>query len=289
MNPDTGHNRGRAAPIIAAMLFTTGVLGQATKYEPYEKDAAQAIGRKLAEEIQVTIRPGARIKMLILPLVGDSINQNISSAVKDAIRNSSTFVVDEVSESTLSKLLNKILGDNANKKTISTVDEAIASGREREANAVLFGEVRKNYMDPEKGQYVIDTWVKIVDVKSGNYMFVGSYTNISEPGLLSAAGIQVALHDVGAFKRIMMWVIFLLVLPLVVLFFKEAAFGNRPLVPAVLMVCFTGLDLLFAYVLLNFSLDSVGSILLFTLSILISIVWNLFILNKIYLMTYGKQ
>lgn len=288
MSPDTSHS-GQKMAILAAALLCAACWTQATKYEPFEKDAAEAIGRKLTEEIQLSVRPGARIRMLIMPLLGDSVNQNVSTAVKDAVRNSSTFIVDEVSESTLSKLLNKILGDNANKKSISTVDEAIASGREREANAVLFGEVRKNYMDPEKGRYVIDTWVKIVDVKSGGYLFVGSYTNVAEPGLLSAPGIQVALYDVGTFKRIMMWVIFLLVLPLVVLFFKEAAFGNRPLVPSILMVCFTGLDLLFAYVLLNFSLDSVGSVLLFTLSILFSILWNLFILNKIYLMTYGKQ
>jgi hypothetical protein len=276
----------RCELLLAAGLCAVlpgAVIAQEEKYEPLLESSAEEVAKNVAEEIRYG---NPKAKLVILPLLNDNRSLTVTNSIRSQIASSGKLIVVEKA-GFWQRVKEFFTSRDPLAETARSASEAIQIARETDADFVLFGVVEKRQPKPER--YELEIKVRIVHIRTGDGILAGQYSNALEKGVLSLPYYRVWLYDKSTFLKILVWLIFMMVLPFVVLLFKEVAYGSRPLIPVIFVVAFTGLDVLLAYALAGFEFATLWSIMLFVLALAASIFWNLFIMNKIYAMSSGSE
>lgn len=245
------------------------------KYKDFIEAAAEVVSREAVGDM--ISAPGG--KLLVLPLAGDQgpTRSLVTDELKDAIVGTGKFGAIEATNT--DKIL-EFLGLKGKIDQVTNLERAIELGVSYDADYVLFGRTDIDGRHPDK--YVaVNLHFRIVEVKSKKGFFIGSYSYKKEAGLFSPTHLKVKIKDMSVVWRVVIWMIVMLALPFVVVAFKEAASGSRPLLPVMMVVVFTGVDIFLAFALLGFSIENVFAAGMFVMSMAISLFWNLFVLAKI--------
>lgn len=244
------------------------------KWEDFVRDAARKAVDKAVKDI--VNAPGG--KLLVIPLTGDG--GKTRSLVTDELRGGlySTGKFASIEQTSIDKIL-EFLGMKGKIDEINNLEEAVKAGRSVDSDYVLFG---RTIIDGRYAPHVsVTLHFRIVNVKTKQGFFIGSYSTKEEGGLFSAAHWKVKIHDMSIVWRVVIWMIVALALPFVVIAFKEAAAGSRPLMPVMMVVAFTGMDIFLAFALLGFDIDNVVAAGMFVVAMAVSLFWNLYVLAKI--------
>ena len=157
--------------------------------------------------------------------------------------------------------------------------EAIAEGRSRAVDGVVFGEVES--FETDSGGAQISLLIGLADVNAGQVIFSQSYTE-GEGGGLTA--LQKPMKKLNWLKRFLAWAIFVVLLPVFTITFLRAVVrkrSNRTNGFALGLYTFVGVAL--AYMLLGVGFSGFWSVLGFLIALIVVLLYN------VLLMTYALR
>lgn len=244
------------------------------KYVELVREAAQAVADQALEEMRFA---ATNKSFLSLPLAGDS-RGIVTEVLASRIAGSGKF--KRVERTTWDELREK-LGLAEKVRAVTTSKEAIRIASDYGADYVLFGRAAIGARSRRKGKIDLEVRFRIVNVETGKGIFIGTYRTREEAGPLSITRQRMWIQDTSAVGRGIVWLIVMLSIPFVVLLFREVLGGSKPLLPVMLVVGFTGIDLLFAFVLMGFEIDGITKAGLFVVALASALFWNLFVVSKV--------
>lgn len=265
-------------PVLATALFLVQIDFPKIEQnrEDYLREAAAELCDRAMDEMFGIAAPDKTL--LVVPLAGDQ-NNIVTSELVSQIRGRGKFKVAS-SSSKLDQLL-EWAGLKGQKEDITTSAEAIKAAQGARAQYVLFGRVAIDSRGSQRHKVGLTMHLRVVNATTGDGVFIGSFTNRTEFGLLSATRWKVWVKDQSLVARIVVWTIVMLVLPFVILMFQELLAESKPLVPVLMIVVFTGFDVLFAFVLMGFEISSVWAAGVFVVALASSLFWNLFVMSRV--------
>jgi len=167
---------------------------------------------------------------------------------------------------------------NLRHPTYPSVEEALARGRDLDAQGVLFGAIEAFESYP--GGSLIDVQVNLADVSTGEIIFSKQYTrNASPTGALSAV-VRNATASFPWFKRFLYWVIIVLLLPVFTIGFIRTMVqkkSNRS--NAFVLSVYTLIDALFAWLLVGAALNSWFIVVIFIMATAVAFLYNVRIMS----------
>jgi hypothetical protein len=249
------------------------------QFDPKWEDLVRLAASRVAHQALEDMTTAPRGKLLVIPLAGDSGEKR--SIVTDELRRTllSSGKFTAVESNTIDKIL-EWLGMKGKIHEITAMEQAVQAGEAAEADYVLFGrtEIDSRFI---KDRLDVSLHFRIVNVKTKLGFFIGSYTTREEASIFSPTHWKVKIREIRPFWRLLLWTVVMLGLPFVVIAFKEAAAGSRPLLPVMMVVAFTAIDVFVCFALLGFDIDSVVTAGAFVIAMVVSLFWNLFVLSRI--------
>lgn len=262
------------------------VVGQ-EEFQPEEKyraliaEAGRSVAQQALEEMRFSFSDKS---LLVIPLTGDT-NDIVTNILGQAILGSGKFV--EVRRGTWDEVMTR-LGLREPIRQVQSSRHAIEIAQSYGADFVLFGRVYPGLLHRERGRIELELHFRIVRVPKKEEkaagiqgIFIGTYRTREEPGLLSIVHHRIWIREYSPIGRLMLWAIVTLSLPFVALMFKEMVTGSKPLLPVIFVVLFTGVDILFAFILMGFEIDGMFQAALFIAAVGSALFWNLFVVAKV--------
>ena len=153
--------------------------------------------------------------------------------------------------------------------------DAIAEGRSRDVEGVVFGEVES--FETDSGGAQISLLIGLADVNSGQVIFSQRYTDSDGEGL---AALQKPIKKFSWIKRFLAWAIFVLLLPVFTITYLRAAVrkrSNRANGFTLGLYTFVGVAL--AYMLLGVGFSGFWSALGLLIAIVVVLLYNVFLMS----------
>jgi hypothetical protein len=263
---------------MSILLALAALAAQDGQFDPKWEGVVRETARDVADKAIKDMPPAPRGRLLIIPLVGDQGEKQsiVTDELGRAIFSTGKF---SAIEKTAWDKIRELFGVRGVVEEVANLEKAVEVGIAADADYVLFG---RTIIDTRYAKDRVDVTIhfRIANVKSKQGYFIGSYTS-RVGGFFSTAHLKAKIRDMNVVWKVVIWVIVMLALPFVVMAFKEAAGGSRPLLPVMMVVGFTGIDIFLAFAMLGFEIGTVIEAALFVVSMAVSLFWNLFVLSKI--------
>jgi len=157
-------------------------------------------------------------------------------------------------------------------RTYGNKDKAIRRARELKAPAVLFGTIHAFESYPTGAK--IDVDVALADA-SGRIVFTKRYTKESSVSPLSPVVLRERTRAVPWFRRLLAWIIVVLLLPVFTISFIRAMVRQRSnWRNAFVLATYTVVDALLAYLLVGAALSSWWAVLVFIVAVVAALAYN---------------
>ena len=251
--------RAMIKPIIFGALSLTMLWESYRVFGPIE-DSLGFMRRVLAEQVcseaaeDLPQRQGLST-LAILDLAGDSSDGYISSMLRQRVQATGKYRLIE--ESFFRKLLREFGKDNA---PVSTLADAVTAARQLGVDAVLFGEIPE--FTAQKNAAAVRLELRMAERDSGQSVFARSYSSNR------ADTMRARIADSSKGRRIFIWVLFTILLPLVTVpLIRRLVAVDSNLLNLGLLVGYTLLDMFVAILLTGFWIPTLwtAGILLFAL------------------------
>ena len=258
-------------------MFLWVLLQDPGQFDPKWEDVVKGAAARVSEQAVQDIISAPRGKLVIIPLAGDQGKERnlVTEELRAAVMATGKF--EPPDKDWWDWVLDKI--GRGKIENFNSLEKAVEVGLAAKADYVLFGRTVIDGRFPPR--FVVTLHFRIVDVKTKKGFFIGSYSTREEKSILSTAQWKVWMRDKSVAGRLVIWFVVMLVMPFIVLAFKEAASGTRPLLPVMMIVAFTAIDVFLSFSFLGFDIDSVMSAGVFVVSMVMSLFWNLYVLTKI--------
>jgi len=158
-------------------------------------------------------------------------------------------------------------------RSYTVIDEAIAKGRERGTEGVLYGEIYAFESFP--GGVKLDVEVNLVNVANRQTVFAKRYNLEAPPRIFAPEDMQKAVRSFPWFKRLLGWLIIVLLLPVFSIGFirtmvrKESNRAN-----AFVLFVYTIIDVLIAWLMVGAALNSWFRVVVFVLAVGVAFSYN---------------
>ncbi|NUN50744.1 MAG: hypothetical protein HUU15_18210 [Candidatus Brocadiae bacterium] len=252
-------------------LLALPLLAATDTLEPVKKGLAADVARLAVEDMR--FRWTGR-SLAVAPFRNDP-DGLVATALTEQLEARGLF--DVVEKPTWREWWDKIVGND--KDSPIGADKAIEFGKKLEAECVMFGRVEALVVD--EGRSYADVKIRIVDVKTGDGIFIGRYRTNLDKSVFSIPYFRVWIYDTSVFVRILIWTVGLLILPFMALLARERLSQSAPIVSIGLMLFMTGVDMVLALLLMGFEADSLLKWGLLVGALAASIFYNLTILAKV--------
>lgn len=162
-----------------------------------------------------------------------------------------------------------------------TIEQAVGIGKSRMASAVLFGRLLAFESFPSGAQ--IEVEYTLADCKSGAVIYSGEYT--VDTSKSSVAGITSAMIDekvrgIPWFKRILGWLIVVLMLPVFTIVFIRTMVSKRSnRTNAFILGIYTLADAIIALLLIGMTFSDAKSVVIFTAAVAAAFFYNMKIMS----------
>jgi hypothetical protein len=233
--------RAMIKPIIFIALGLTMLFESYRVFGPTE-DSLGFMRRNLAEQIcseaaeDLPQRQGIST-LAILDLAGDSGDLYISNTLRQRVQATGKYRMIE--ETFFRKLLREFGKDNA---PIARLADAVTAARQLGVDAVLFGEIPE--FTAQKDSAALKLELRMAERDSGQAVFVRSYSSSR------ADTLRARIADSSKGRRIFIWVLFTILLPLVTVpLIRRLTAIDSNLMNLGLLIGYTLLDMLVAVLL----------------------------------------
>lgn len=234
-----------------------------------------AVAERACDAAVAEMRP-ARPKddLLVFRLSNDPTGQ-VTALLKDRISSRGRFAVMQPG------LVERLLGQiGVEAGEVRSAAEALAAGKKAGAKAVLLG--RLDRLSVEEGdQAVIDLKLRILDVETGDGLFVGRYQEGLEKGVLSIPHFRAWMYDTALAYRGLIWLSVTLLLPLLSLLLRRMLDPKAPGVNVVLVALYTLIDAGVGFGLLGFSIPDPQTGIILLVATGVALFYNLSVCAKI--------
>jgi hypothetical protein len=236
--------RSMIKPIIFAALGLTMLFESYRVLGPIE-DSLGFMRRNLAEQVcgeaaeDLPQRQGLAT-LAILDLAGDSSDGYISNMLRQRVQATGKYRMIE--ESFFRKLLREFSKNNA---PISRLTDAVAAARQLGVDAVIFGEIPE--FTAQKDAAALKLELRMAERDSGQAVFARSYSSSR------ADTLRARIADSSKGRRIFVWVLFTVLLPLVTVpLIRRLTAIDSNLMNLGLLLGYTLLDMFVAVLLTGF-------------------------------------
>ncbi len=183
--------------------------------------------------------------LAVLPLAGDA-DEFLTAKLRAAIRASGRFEL--IDESFFRKILQE-LGLRA--APVASFDAALAAAQKAGVDFALFGEVVR--FETTENQAALRLNVRLADRASRQAVFARTYERTAGGGALSSAYWRAHVADSSKGRRILLWVLVVLLLPiLTVPIIHRVTEQESNAWNLMMLVTYTALDVGFAFALTGF-------------------------------------
>jgi hypothetical protein len=260
-----------ARTAVLCALLALPLFAATDTLEPVRKGLAADVARLAVEDMR--FRWTGRT-LAVAPFRNDP-DGLVAGALKDQLEARGLF--DVVEKAAWREWWDALAGNDKDSPVGAAT--AIEFGKKLEAECVMFGRVEGLVVD--EGRSYADVKIRIVDVKTGDGVFIGRYRTNLEKSFFSVPYFQVWIYDTSAFVRILIWAVVLLILPFFALLARESLSQAAPAVSIGLMLLLTAADVFLAVLLLGFAVDSILKWGLLVGALAVAIFYNLTILAKV--------
>jgi len=167
---------------------------------------------------------------------------------------------------------------NLRHPSYAATDAAVAEGRELETQGVLYGAIHAFESYP--GGSKIDVEVYLADVPTGQTVFTKRYSAEASPTSSVTAAMQEASQSFPWFQRLFGWLIAVLLLPVFTIAFIRAMVrkgSNKS--NAFVLVIYTLVDALLAWLLVGAALSSWFPVVVFIVAVAVAFLYNIRIMT----------
>ena len=156
--------------------------------------------------------------------------------------------------------------------------QALEEGKSLGVQGVIFGQV--NVFESIGGEAKLDVDLRLADVAGRRILLERRYTKSLGGGLLSASNVQEEVLKITPFKRLLAWAVIVLLLPVFTISFIRAMVrreSNR--VNAGVLVVYTVVDIILAYLMVGAALAGWASVILFLIAAAAALGYNGYIMT----------
>jgi hypothetical protein len=184
------------------------------------------------------------------------------------------------------KILSKSLYDRLaaefdwRKTDVSTLAEALDRGRKSGTDAVIFGEVPNLMQDENEAK--IEMIVRAADVKMQEPVFIQEYAQNIQKHATSLRYMGTKMTETSFGLKLFLWLLFTVFLPVATFFIPKRIFAKESnFLNFALLLSYTLLSFLFAFILAGFRVTGFWNSLLLILALGLSGTYNYFALSLI--------
>ncbi len=155
---------------------------------------------------------------------------------------------------------------------------ALEEGRSLGVQGVIFGQV--NVFESFGGEAKLDVDLRLADVAGRRILLERRYTKGLGGGIFTAANVQEEVLKITPFKRLLAWAVIVLLLPVFTISFIRAMVrreSNR--VNAGVLVVYTAVDIILAYLMVGAALVGWASVIIFLIAAAAALGYNVYIMT----------
>jgi len=184
-------------------------------------------------------------------------------------------ILDLPNRSLIEKIRNLL---NLRHSSYGTLQQALNRGNSLNANAVLFGSIHSFETYP--GGVKIDIVVNLADTKTGEIIFSRRYTKDTAISPVNTARIEENIKSVPWFKRLLGWLVIILLLPVFSISFIRIIIRKKSnAANGFVLIVYTTVDAILAYLLVGAAFHSWLRVLVFLIAIGIAFAYNVRIMT----------
>ncbi len=197
----------------------------------------------------------------VLDLAGDP-NGLVTALLREKIQAADSYRVLE------RQLFDKMLGEFGRQGApVSRLTDAVSTARQIGVDLVVFGEVSDFFVDTGRSSLRLEA--RMAERQSGQAVFARSYYEGSSGGWFSR------LPDRSLLRRVLIWILLTILLPVVSIpLIRRLIAMDSNITNLLMLLGYTALDMLFAFLLAGFGFPGVWGIVLLVLALAASAFYN---------------